>query len=846
MTVPESEDPVARRRPRKPTMSARDRSGDKTPREGSAAVPDRSANWNDDTVLGALPVETAESASHSRIGSYEILREIARGGMGVVYQARQLGVGRIVALKMTLAGQFAGDKERQRFRAEAEAAGQLDHPQIVPIFEVGEHDGQLFFSMRYVEGQSLKEVVAEGPLPATRAAELMLRIARAVEYAHSRGIIHRDLKPANVLIEANGFPQVTDFGLAKRETVDSGMTSTGQILGTPSFMPPEQALGQTDRVGPLSDVYSLGAMLYCLLTGRPPFQAATVMDTLLQVIQDEPISPRQLVHNIPVDLETMTRKCLEKKPEARYASAAAFADDLERWLDGRPIQARAISTTERTWRWMKRNRILTALIASLSMGITLSTVFGMAWRGQLEEARIANKTVGNQRDALRDQSEKLKSALADRSAAFDSLSERSAAEDLRRGTEECNADRIDQGLLYFARGLGTVPKSAESLKFKIQTNVRAWLPRLNRLVWLDESPRLHARLVLSPDGTRLAVTEFTGEGLRGHQTKVLEVATGREVRPPLTHTTRVDTAAFRRSNESLTFLEENRKIGDEFHAIQHEWDLKTGAESVTELPMLRTLGRSAISPDGSLAALSTQAGIQLWNLDQRMSGPVVFPVPQDANWSQDFTPDGQYLVFSVRRNGVPQRPVELHALDVARQETESWELVPGGTWNFGVIKDRPFLLCRERLWRKPVTAFEKVTSDGSLGIVAGDPTNELLAIGRGTEPDVARIWSTRKAAWVGQSLVGRSIQLSCNNGVAAAVTDHALRIWKLAGYAAADDDDRLQLLPATEPEQFVRLVELGTGKRLDERGQFVRLSAGEWKERLDSTRKPPRHSSAGR
>jgi hypothetical protein len=318
------------------------------------------------------------------------------------------------------------------------------------------------------------------------------------------------------------------------------------------------------------------------------------------------------------------------------------------------------------------------------------------------------------------------------------------------------------------------------------------------------------------------------------------------VRPPLTHQTRIDTAAFRRSNESLTFLEENRKIGDEFHAIQHEWDLKTGTELVIPLPMLRTLGRSAISPDGSLAALSTPAGIQLWNLDQRMPGPVVFPVPQDANWSHAFTPDGQYLVLSVRRNGVPQNPVELQALDVARLEAESWELVPGGTWNFAVVKDHPILICRDRLWRKPATPFEKVTSDGSLGIVAGDPTNELMAIGRGTEPDVSRIWSTRKAAWLGQPLVGRSIQLNCNNGVAAAMTDHALRVWKLAGYAAADDRDRLQLSPTIEPEQFMRLVELGTGKRLDERGLFVLLSAAEWNERRHSSGNPLQHSPSNR
>ncbi|HVW00924.1 MAG TPA: WD40 repeat domain-containing protein, partial [Planctomycetaceae bacterium] len=368
-------------------------------------------------------------------------------------------------------------------------------------------------------------------------------------------------------------------------------------------------------------------------------------------------------------------------------------------------------------------------------------------------------------------------------------------------------------------------------------NIRAWLPRLNRLIWLDESPRVHARLTLSPDAVRLAVTEFTPEDRR-YQTRVLEIATGREVRPPLVHATRVDTVAFRHSHDSLTFLEAG--------GIQREWNLQTGAESLAELPMKRPLGWNAISPDGSLAVLSTPAGIQLWNLDQHTAGPVVFPDSQDGNPLFSFTPDGRFVV-SIRQTRDPQKSRELQAYDIARQEGSFWELAPDGTWNFSVVKDHPFLVCRDRLWRKPATPFEKVTSDAALGIMAADPTNELFAISRATESDVARIWSTRNSSWVGQPLEGRSVQLSGNNGVAAGVTDHALRIWRLAGYAAASDDrDPLRPTPTVELMQFMRLVELGTGKRLDERGLFVVLSAAEWKERLRSSENPLQHSPANR
>jgi serine/threonine protein kinase/formylglycine-generating enzyme required for sulfatase activity len=323
-------------------------------------------------------------------GDYELLLEIARGGMGVVFKARQVSLNRIVAVKMILAGSFAGPEGVQRFRTEAEAAAQLDHPGIVPIYEVGQHEGQHYFSMGFVDGQSLSKRVAESPLPAREAAEIVRAVANAVQYAHDKGVIHRDLKPGNILMDKAGKPRVTDFGLAKLTESSSDLTGTGQVLGTPSYMPPEQAAGQVSAVGRLADVYSLGAILYCLLTGRPPFQAATPLETILQVKTQEPVSPRQLNAGIPLDLNTIALKCLEKDPARRYESARNVADELERFLNGEPIVARPISTVERGWRWCKRKPLIPSVVAAV---LAISTVAGLAFRhfSAIERGKILQR-----------------------------------------------------------------------------------------------------------------------------------------------------------------------------------------------------------------------------------------------------------------------------------------------------------------------------------------------------------------------------------------------------------------------------------------------------------------------
>jgi serine/threonine-protein kinase len=276
-----------------------------------------------------------------RFGDYELIEEVGRGGMGVVYRARQLSLGRVVAVKMLLRGPWASASDHARFRAEAESAARLDHPNIVPVYEVGEHGGHAFFSMKLVDGQTLAERLQAGPLPPREAARILAAVCRAIDFAHQRGVLHRDLKPSNIVIDDQGRPHVMDFGLAKQVADATSLTRSGAVLGTPAYMAPEQAAGNRGEVGVASDVYSLGTILYHMITGVPPFQAKSAMEIVLQVLEQDPPLPREVLPKVNRDLEMITLRCLQKPPDLRYESAAALAEDLEAFLKDEPITARS-------------------------------------------------------------------------------------------------------------------------------------------------------------------------------------------------------------------------------------------------------------------------------------------------------------------------------------------------------------------------------------------------------------------------------------------------------------------------------------------------------------------------
>src|SRR2546426_3010823 len=314
-----------------------------------------------DAAAAGHDKKTARAAELlGELGDYELLEEVGRGGQGVVFRARQKSLNRTVALKVISLGQWASKAHVKRFRREAEAAASLDHPSIVPIYEVGERDGSCYFSMKFVEGGQLDEVSRRRPISIRHAAELIAKVARTVHYAHEHGILHRDIKPGNILLDDKGEPHLTDFGLARLVEAESTITRTLEVLGTPSYMAPEQAAGNNTQLTSATDVYGLGAVFYQLLTGHPPFAGGTTYETVRMVLETQPRQPRLCNPKVDRDLETICLKCLEKEPARRYASAQLLAEDIERFLRDEPIRSRRSSQLEHLWRWRKRK----ALVAS--------------------------------------------------------------------------------------------------------------------------------------------------------------------------------------------------------------------------------------------------------------------------------------------------------------------------------------------------------------------------------------------------------------------------------------------------------------------------------------------------
>ena len=524
------------------------------------------------------------------IPGYEILRELGRGGMGVVYQARHRKLNRLVALKMILAGSHAGEADLARFQTEAEAIARLQHPNIVQVHEVGEHEGKPFFSLEFCAGGSLEKKLNGTPLPAREAAALVETLAQAMQAAHEQHVIHRDLKPANVLLAEDGTPKITDFGLAKKLD-EAGQTQSGAIMGTPSYMAPEQAGGKSKEIGPHTDVYALGAILYEMLTGRPPFRAATSLDTILQVVSDEPVPPRQLQPKTPRDLETICLKCLQKEPHKRYVSAQALAKDLRRFQNGESVQARPVGRVKRGYRWCRWNPLGAALLAALLLGTALAT--GLAVWALGERSRAALEKEEKDRQLTRAEWTLYGSQLALAEAAW-------------------NDNQADLAWDYLNR---------------TRQDYRGWEYRYLSTQFLKDQRVLKGHTAgvfaetFSPDGKHLVSAANDGT------MRLWEANTGQEVRALKGHTKQVSAHGGYYANNSsdrgwvlftidVAFSPDGKRLAAGLSRTVHVWSADTGQEVRVLQGHTGRVTAVAFSPDGKrIASASEDKTVRLWDAE---------------------------------------------------------------------------------------------------------------------------------------------------------------------------------------------------------------------------------------
>src|SRR5580704_14370060 len=591
-------------------------------------------------ALTLPPSESPESGPKRTIryfGDYELLEEIARGGMGVVYKARQMSLNRPVALKMILAGALASENDVKRFYSEAEAAATLDHPNIVPIFEVGQHEGQHYFAMGYIDGPSLAAKLDAAGWPTSEAARLVRQIAEAIQYAHARGVIHRDLKPQNVLLGADGVPRITDFGLAKRSEDASNLTTTGQILGTPSYMSPEQAAGKTREIGPLTDVYSLGAILYALLTGRPPFEGPDVISTISRVIFEEPTSPRRHNPQVDQDLETITLKCLAKDPAERYSSARELADDLDRFLRDEPIRARPVGSMETAWRWCRRKPLVASLVSVISLllligavgGTTLAVISNRNARRADQNASLASEETVKARIAQSNAEEEQRRAdtnaaqaerrrLEAESARNTAEAEKHKAETARHEADESSrqakaeADRANW--LLYAREIGDAEHEWEVGDVAAawrhlnssRRDLRGWEYHYLDTLFNQNQKTINGHaypvtsVAFSPDGKRIT------SGCLDGTVKVWSASSGHEAIALAGHNGAVNSVAFSPDGQRIASGSEDRTV--------KVWDATSGELFLTLKGHTNGVSSVAFSTDSKrIASGSQDKTVKVWD-----------------------------------------------------------------------------------------------------------------------------------------------------------------------------------------------------------------------------------------
>jgi eukaryotic-like serine/threonine-protein kinase len=584
-------------------------------------------------------VSLAVNGHFRSFGDFELLEEVGRGAMGVVYKARQKSLNRTVALKMILAGRLASESEVQRFRTEAENAAGLDHPHIVPIYEVGEHDGQHYFSMKLIEGASLVREVAGFTADPRAAARLMATVARAVHHAHQRGVLHRDLKPGNILIDKEGQPHVADFGLAKRIEGGSGQTLSGTVMGTPCYMAPEQAAGRNIGLTTSADVYSLGAILYECLTGRPPFRAGTPLETLMQVQHEEPEPPRKARSGVPRDLEVVCLKCLRKDPSRRYASAEALAEDLERWQAGEPIVARPVRSGERALKWVRRHPMPAAL-AAVSTLAALAVVGGLVGQWYNGQLKTTNAQLESAQIQLQESNGNLETAAEQLKASSQQLKASLVAVRTERAKTQRYFYASQMILVERARQEGQPGRVVQLLRSVIPDNTDAEDPRGFEWYHLwrqyqGEQSRLRGHegavtaVAFSPDDRLIA------SGSADKKVKLWDAATGKEVRTLDGHTAHVTSLAFSPDGRRLVSAGADRTV--------RLWDTVTGKQLHCFEGHQGTVTSVAFSPDGRhVASGSEDKTVRVWDADTSL---LAFEFKEHLNpvRSVAFSPDGKQV-----------------------------------------------------------------------------------------------------------------------------------------------------------------------------------------------------------
>jgi eukaryotic-like serine/threonine-protein kinase len=563
------------------------------------------------------------------IPGYEVLGELGRGGMGVVYRAWQKGLNRTVAVKMVHAGAQASPKVLSRFRVEAEAVARLEHPNIVQVHEVGEHAGSPFLVLELVEGPNLAQWLAGTPRPAREAAELLKTLARAVHCAHRQGVVHRDLTPANVLLTSEGRPKITDFGLAKLIIGGGDLrTQTGELLGTPSYMAPEQAASRHEAIGVATDVYALGAILYELLTGRPPFKAESALETLRQVVVHEPVAPSRLRPKLPGDLETICLKCLEKEPSHRYASAAALAEDLQRFLENRPIKARRTSAVERFRRWCRRNPAVAALCGVTATLLWALTVVSVTAAVRIDKARQRAFDEATAEKAAREQ--------ADRAAAAETLARRRAQERLVRlnivtgnlltGARDCD---YGSALLRYSQAW-MLDRDDPSTEPMHRLRLACLLERYPRLegICFHTSPVLEAHF--DAKGGRVLTRTLDGRAFLWNPYRSLPIAS------PLPHDGKVLCAALS--------LDGTRAITTGTDGTARLWAAATGQPLGAPMRHPDVVRHAAFGPDGQRLATACNDGtVRFWTVP---GGKLLEPAMRLESEVRfvGFSPDGRLIV----------------------------------------------------------------------------------------------------------------------------------------------------------------------------------------------------------